>query len=532
MTLKLPSSMPEELVRRRSPHRRIMLIGHHDKREGLHRIVLSRNAIVAWSSVVCWGSLLWAFQVLQQGWEPGPTAVRSGVMEGVRPPVSRKTKTIVWEELYHPPESTKGRRKGGALPRTWPQTYESIPIKRGPKLSKELVTKQTELRHLPTYGKHCFRAAEWHSYSFPTCNNMHELDFLGGVVPPSTHAVERPSDSHEDVEGYDETDAKDEVYIEYKFSGASRSSWLVHSACTDGSDCVAPGLNATDEKSTGPQLILKTLNWDTAYDEVVYEHQRIDALVSERLTSSPRIIDIYGFCGGSAMNEFADGGSFGRMIRRMNETESMPPEELLVHARDAALGLADMHEIDGRGNITTFVHHDYGAKNFLTVNGKLKISDFNDGQLLGWDRKRNRRCRGFFWDGKCGENRERTHRRSPEECMGDRYRYSTSEKVEVYHLGSFLFYLLTEGGWPYMFEVSSKGVRHQPKSPKVKKMIASGVQPALPVEVQASNNTAVRALVQAMKWAYTYSPKKRPSARAVGEFLDKKVKMVENGMDW
>lgn len=452
-------------------------------------------------------------------------------MEGVRPPVQRKT--LYWKELYPLSEKeertkTSGLRPFSPRPRTWPAdgAYESIvPRKRGPKQKPSKHDKDKEPRHIPTHGKHCQPVSKWHSYSFPTCNNMHEFDFVEGLVPPTLTLPQDPL--------FDDTDTTSEVFIEYKFSGASRSAWMVHSVCTDGSDCVAPGLNATEKKKTGPQIILKTLNWNMVWDEVVFEHQRIDALASERLTSSPHIIDIYGFCGGSVLNEFADGGSFGKMVRRWNETSIASPEERLEYARDAALGLGDIHEIDGRGNMTTFIHHDYSGKNMLTVNGKLKISDFNDGQLLRWDVRNKKRCNGFFWDGKCGNNRERTHRRAPEECMGDKFRYYTSEKVEVYHLGSFLFYLLTGGGWPYQYEVSSKGVPHKPTSKKVKKLITTGVLPALPLEIQQSNDTATKAMIQAMKWACTFSPRKRPSARAVGLFLDRKLKAIrgDTGVD-
>jgi len=292
---------------------------------------------------------------------------------------------------------------------------------------------------------------------------------------------------------------------------------------------VAPGLNATEKKGTGPQLILKTLNWPMEHDEVVYEHQRIDALAGERLTKSPHVINIHGFCGVSALNEFADGGSFGKMMRSSQTRPSLSPEQLLVYARDAALSMADVHDIDGRGNVTTLIHHDFSGKNFLTVNGKLKLSDFNDGKLLAWDTSKGKRCRGFNWDGLCGTNRERTHRRAPEECMGDEHRRLTTEKVEVYHLGAFFFYLLTNGGWPYSFEVSRKGDLIRLSAPKAKQAILKGQLPALPPDVQASNNPATKALVQAMKWTYTFDPKRRPSARAVAEFLvDKTTKIQEN----
>jgi hypothetical protein len=119
-----------------------------------------------------------------------------------------------------------------------------------------------------------------------------------------------------------------------------------------------------------------------------------------------------------------------------------------MYVRDAALGLADVHEIDGRNSKTCLVHHNFSAKNLFMVNGMLKVSDSNDGQLSRWNTKTNKRCFGFNWDGLCGTNTERTNRRAPEECRGDEYRRLTSEKVEVYHLGVFFFVLLSGPEWP------------------------------------------------------------------------------------
>jgi len=63
----------------------------------------------------------------------------------------------------------------------------------------------------------------------------------------------------------------------------------------------------------------------------------------------------------------------------------MDKELLLFLAQDAALALTDINDIDGVENITSFVHHNLWAENFLTSNMALMISDFNNGQLLHWD---------------------------------------------------------------------------------------------------------------------------------------------------
>lgn len=491
--------------RLRKMRQRLSLLSH---RRGLHK----------WQVVVItWGPLLWACVLfyLECKFEPADVdeAVMNMVLESARPPPLSKRITF-WSELYPDTERRRGmQEQSEAKPRTFPRNYDRLSFQAGrtePLLSRRSTTAALkELRHLSEHPPNCQPKSAWHSYSFPTCNSVHELDFVAGVTPFSAANAGQQK----------------EISIEYKFSGGTRESWLVHTLCTDGSDCVAPGLNATATKSTGPKVVLKTLNWPVEHDEVVYEHQRIDALASERLTSSPHVVDIYGFCGVSALNEFADGGNFGRMLRHDDSKPS--PEQLLVYARDAALSLAAIHEVDGRGNVTTLVHHDFSAKNFLTVNGKLKVSDFNDAKLLGWHK--GKRCRGFSWDGLCGTNRERTHRRAPEECMGDEYRRLTNEKVEVYHLGAFFFYLLSNGGWPYQFEPWRKGGHYKLQAPQAKEAILQGRKPSLPPDVD-ENNPSTKILVQAMRWTHTFDPKERPSARAVADFLVEKIKDIDENL--
>ena len=65
------------------------------------------------------------------------------------------------------------------------------------------------------------------------------------------------------------------------------------------------------------------------------------------------------------MNEFADGGTFVKMF--LEQQGKIKNEQLLLYARDAALALTDIREIDGRGNMTILIHHDFIAKHFLTV---------------------------------------------------------------------------------------------------------------------------------------------------------------------
>lgn len=110
-------------------------------------------------------------------------------------------------------------------------------------------------------------------------------------------------------------------------------------------------------------------------------------MATERLTSSPHVVDIHGYCGQSVINEFAENGSLTYNIRKYKS-----PREKLAIAREIALGIVDLHNFDGEGN-ATIAHRDLKPDNIIvTSQGKLKLNDFNDAELLSWDTKLNRQC--------------------------------------------------------------------------------------------------------------------------------------------
>ena len=60
--------------------------------------------------------------------------------------------------------------------------------------------------------------------------------------------------------------------------------------------------SAQNDKS----VVVKTLRYDREFYDEYYELHRRDAVAMERLSSSPFVMDIYGHCGQSALNELAD----------------------------------------------------------------------------------------------------------------------------------------------------------------------------------------------------------------------------------
>jgi hypothetical protein len=100
---------------------------------------------------------------------------------------------------------------------------------------------------------------------------------------------------------------------------------------------------------------------DRDFLDEYYELHRKDAIAMERLTSSPYVINIYSFCGQSAINEFADFidgyRDFKSFARRIGSSKEMRVTKLKLQISTMlALGIMHIHEIDGLNN-ASMVHY-------------------------------------------------------------------------------------------------------------------------------------------------------------------------------
>jgi len=200
--------------------------------------------------------------------------------------------------------------------------------------------------HYRASPKRCEIVHQWQRDMHPNCALVHELDFFGGIT------------------------AFDNAKLQTKYLGlgGTRESWKVVS------------LNGGTEQ----HVAMKTLRFDKDYIWTRVDHQRVDATVSEHLTSSPHVIDIYGYCGTAAINEFGSEGMLHRYIR----DGKVSFEKRLEFARDIAYGMAAVHA-------SHMVQHDVKASNVLITNGKAKISDFNNVHFERAD-KDNKMCHFSF----------------------------------------------------------------------------------------------------------------------------------------
>jgi serine/threonine protein kinase len=221
---------------------------------------------------------------------------------------------------------------------------------------------------------------------------------------------------------------------------------------------------------------------DVQYDS--FEYVRMDATVAERLTASPRVFDIYGYCGLSILSEFFPHGDFeqaavpdgdGYFSSEDMQKMDFHPQNNLTGIEKLRIGtqmaeaLVDLHGYrDG-----VIVHGDVQLSQFLYTADKsiVKINDFNRAEFVLWDDKNEKYCTYRNGHGNGNVRIEFTENfisscllshikgarcffvfmvyqwRSPEEYFDS----PLTEQVDVWSLGNNLYSLLT-GVWPFYDE--------------------------------------------------------------------------------
>lgn len=252
-------------------------------------------------------------------------------------------------------------------------------------------------------NKVCRKIAE-HELNFQNCNEFHQLDRLD----PSSE-------------------------LKYLNAGGYREVFsMVHPVADEASELIA----------------LK----DTSYDHEMkiddYEFVRMDAIVAERLSASPRIYDIYGFCGLGILSEYfyhgdiegdVSGGENGSGYMKkgtLHDEEQLKPQnnltgiQKLVLALEMAEALADLH---GYAN-GLIVHDDVQLAQFLLNKDqtRLKLNDFNRAEFPLFDEEKNAYC--HYKNGKGHGNW-----RAPEEYRDK----PLTEQIDVWSLGNNMYTLLT-----------------------------------------------------------------------------------------
>lgn len=128
-----------------------------------------------------------------------------------------------------------------------------------------------------------------------------------------------------------------------------------------------------------------------------------EAIILERLSPSPRILDIYAYCGGSVFVEPMAGDLDVKIVngkgvdsqKRLDTLDNVYPQnnltvsEKLQISLDMAESLADLHGFEG-GPI---VHADTHIEQWLIApDGSIKLNDFNNARVPLWSEEKMNYC--------------------------------------------------------------------------------------------------------------------------------------------
>jgi len=335
----------------------------------------------------------------------------------------------------------------------------------------------------------CVPMQEWQTMYHPSCNAMHELALQTIGATKSDHNLNNKHNNYTHLKKFRGGEVEGLSANLFGTGGFWRYAWKLDLE------------NFDYQRGKMDTVVLKTLKYEHNFEDAHFEHDRVDAVAMERLTSSPHVINIFGFCGHSVMTEYADGSRLGALADKSRKKKL----ERLRIARDIADGLADVHGINGDTN-TTFVHLDVNPANVVSVNGTLKLNDFNIGIIRQWNTTSNEAC-GF------PTQYPNPQWRSPEEARNEQH---LTEKVDIFSLGHIFFRLIC-GHEPWN-KLEPGG---RPSKEVVNDKVQRGVLPFIPDQVRDSSDLEVITIRDVMLDCYSFDPNKRPSARDIAKTLDR-----------
>jgi hypothetical protein len=364
----------------------------------------------------------------------------------------------------------------------------------------------------------CVPMASWQTLSFPSCNLFHEIDLTH--VPNNFHSTTSSSSSSFVLNATTTATSssihnhhynQDALYI--LGQGWFRITWQYDSYRR----------NDNSNIWTMESVVLKTLRLDRDFSAEFYELHRRDALAMERLTFSPYVMNVHGYCGQSALNELANFNVGGmtrleELSRRLRNQPHTPQVYLtkLTLAYQLAMALYHVHTLpqqrpprqqplllslddedeDGdkqqQQQLPFMVHYDVNPRNVALVRGgRAKLNDFNTCELLRWNPQTKTTCgfRGRFHEPWWRAPEEMpllvvnndTTQSNTQKVVEDRGTTKATtkildEKVDIYAMGNILYHILTTH--------SPHGKMKASRLVAMQEMVVQGHRPPLPVFYQ------------------------------------------------
>ena len=304
----------------------------------------------------------------------------------------------------------------------------------------------------------CVPLADWYNDLHPDCNRLHELDLTTSLVDEDLDVLGR---------GW--------FRVTFRYQN----------------------------------VVLKVLRTEREFLREYYELHRRDALALERLTTSPFVVNVYGYCGQSTINEFAD-FTLAPSLEDLNKKlrDRIDERTLLWKlklAASVAQGVADVHQAgDKDATRAHMVHYDLNPRNVALFgpSAQPKLNDFNIAEFLRYDPTTNATC-GFA---------SRMHDpwwRAPEEVGKDGV--PLDEKVDLYALGNVLFAIFTTH--------APRGKMKDVRKEDVRVKVQEGQRPLFPKPWDTMEHPVAQVLREAIHMCLEPKPQDRPTADHVAGLL-------------
>lgn len=289
------------------------------------------------------------------------------------------------------------------------------------------------------------------------------------------------------------------------------------------------------------------------YEEKYYEDTRVDAVAMERLTASPYIINIYGFCGLTVVQEYG-----GKDLTKALAGGNMSSFSKLKLAKQVAEGLYHIHSVrdsdrDFLNDVSkplrktnlhqvTLVHNDINLANLLfTVDNRPMLNDFNIAKLVMRHNITGEMCPFYShfpnpqWKAPeeqvIDDGNDESDDVAIDNTVRQIYQSDTSfpivnEKVDIYALGNVYYRLLT-GLNPWRPPKADR-LSDSDKSFVAKMKKLHGATPPVPSDIKhhAQNDPALQTILDVMNLCYDYHPADRPSAYEIVQLFDDAIKRL------
>lgn len=252
----------------------------------------------------------------------------------------------------------------------------------------------------------------------PTCNKIHEHDMYTSIA---------------------------EQLLMFLGNGAYRDAFRIRT-----SPLLYNVDDTTDDGTSITSAVFKSMALSNEdYDEQFISHMemsRLDALVMNLLSQSPRIVDIYGHCGLALMTEYCpteletniiskewyDGTYLPDLEKEPTAKNKLSVGDKLQLALDLAKPIADMHG----SHYGVMMHVDIKPDQFRRgVDGVVKLIDFNRANVLLFDDEKEEYCPQ-------NEGGSYSIYRAPEELRSE----PQDDKTDIYNYASMVYTILT-GLW-------------------------------------------------------------------------------------